>query len=107
MDLGRWICSCWVWQLKGIPCAYVVPVIYFKKGEPLDYIGNCYSKATYLRTYTDVLQLVTNMKTCPKSINPTVAPPKIKSMYGRLDKLRKKEAGESKNMESYLELDFP
>ncbi|KAG5617469.1 hypothetical protein H5410_017293 [Solanum commersonii] len=35
--------SCWV-------------AIYFKKCEPLDYIDNRYSKATYLRTYANVLQ---------------------------------------------------
>ncbi|XP_027775079.1 LOW QUALITY PROTEIN: myosin-binding protein H-like [Solanum pennellii] len=36
------------------------------------------------------------MEIWPKSTNPTVAPPKIKSMPGRPGKLRKKEAGESK-----------
>ncbi|KAH0673933.1 hypothetical protein KY284_025020 [Solanum tuberosum] len=96
VDLGRWTCSCRVWQLKGIPCAHAVAAIYFKKCEPLDYIDNCYSKATYLRTYANVLQPVTNMEMWPVSTNPTVAPPEIKSMPGRPGKLRKKEAGESK-----------
>jgi len=96
VDLGRWTCSCRVWQLKGIPCAHVVAAIYFKKCEPLDYINNCYSKTTYLRTYANVLQPVTNMEMWPVSTNPTVAPPEIKSMPGRPGKLRKKEAGESK-----------
>ncbi|KAG5619832.1 hypothetical protein H5410_005050 [Solanum commersonii] len=96
VDLGRWTCSCRVWQLKGIPCAHDVAAIYFKKYEPLDYIDNCYSKATYLRTYANVLQPVTNMEMWHVSTNPTVAPPEIKSMPGRPGKLRKKEAGESK-----------
>ncbi|KAG5599240.1 hypothetical protein H5410_030610 [Solanum commersonii] len=78
VDLGRWTCSCRVWQLKGIPCAHAVAAIYFKKCEPLDYIDNCYSKATYLRTYANVLQPVTNMEMWPVSTNPTVAPPEIK-----------------------------
>ncbi|KAH0692197.1 hypothetical protein KY285_019294 [Solanum tuberosum] len=98
VDLGRWTCSCRAWQLKGIPCAHAVAAIYFKKCEPLDYIDNCYSKATYLRTYVNVLQPVTNMEMCHVSTNPT-APPEIKSMSGRPGKLRKKEAGESKKSE--------
>ncbi|KAG5577593.1 hypothetical protein H5410_057727 [Solanum commersonii] len=81
VDLGRWTCSCRVWQLKGIPCAHVVAAIYFKKCEPLDYIDNCYSKATYLRTYANVLQPVTNMEMWP--VSTTVAPPEIKSMHSR------------------------
>ncbi|KAH0638885.1 hypothetical protein KY285_035471 [Solanum tuberosum] len=96
VDLGRWTCSCRVRQLKGIPCAHVMAAIYFKKCEPLDYIDNCYSKATYLRTYANVLQPVTNMEMWPVFTNPTVAPPEIKSMPNRLGKLRKKEVGESK-----------
>ncbi|KAH0655137.1 hypothetical protein KY285_030019 [Solanum tuberosum] len=77
VDLGR------EWQLKGIPCAHVVAAIYFKKCEPLDYIDNCYSKATYLRTYANVLQPVIIMEMWPVSTNPTVAPPEIKSMPDR------------------------
>ncbi|KAG5584900.1 hypothetical protein H5410_045334 [Solanum commersonii] len=76
VDLNRWI-------LKGIPCAHAVAAIYFKKCEPLDYIDNCYSKETYLRTYTNVLQPATNMEMWPVSTNPTVAPLEIKGMPGR------------------------
>ncbi|KAH0686442.1 hypothetical protein KY284_016995 [Solanum tuberosum] len=83
-------------KLKGIPCAHDVAAIYFKKYGPNDYIDNCYSKATYLRTYPNVLQLVTNMEMWHVSTNPTVAPPDIKSMSGRPGKLRRKETGESK-----------
>ncbi|WMV07248.1 hypothetical protein MTR67_000633 [Solanum verrucosum] len=54
------------------------------------------SKTTYLRTYANILQPVTNMEMWHVSTNPTVAPPEIKSMPGRPGKLRKKEAGESK-----------
>ncbi|XP_015161903.1 uncharacterized protein [Solanum tuberosum] len=94
VDLGRRTCSCRVWQLKGIPCAHIV--IYFKKCDLVDYIDSCYSKETYLRTYANVLQPITNMEICPISTNPTVAPPETKSIPGRPSKLRRKEAGETK-----------
>ncbi|XP_049410444.1 uncharacterized protein LOC125873586 [Solanum stenotomum] len=96
VDLGKRTCSCRVWQLKGIPCAHVVVAIYFKKCDPVHYIDSCYSKETYLRTYANVLQPITNMEMWPISTNPTVAPPAIKSMPGRPGKLRRKEAGETK-----------
>ncbi|KAG5598442.1 hypothetical protein H5410_029812 [Solanum commersonii] len=73
----------------GIPCAHAVAAIYFKKCKPLDYIDNCYSKATYLRTYANVLQPVTNMEMWPVSTNPTVAPPEIKA-YRAVNLERKK-----------------
>ncbi|WMV59842.1 hypothetical protein MTR67_053252 [Solanum verrucosum] len=83
-------------MLDEIRVKMMTRIANFKKCEPLDYIDNCYSKATYLRTYANVLQPVTNMEMWPVSTNPTVAPPEIKSMPGRPGKLRKKEAGESK-----------
>ncbi|WMV51386.1 hypothetical protein MTR67_044771 [Solanum verrucosum] len=84
VDLGRRNCSSRVWQLKGIPCAHVMAAIYFKNCDHIDYIDSCYSKETYLRTYANVLQPITNMEIWPISTtNPTVAPPEIKSMSGR------------------------
>ncbi|WMV49367.1 hypothetical protein MTR67_042752 [Solanum verrucosum] len=77
VDLGRRTCSCIVWKLKDIPCACVVAVIYFKKCDHVDYIDSCYSKETYLRTYVNVLQPITNMEMWSISTNPTVAPPEI------------------------------
>ncbi|WMV28544.1 hypothetical protein MTR67_021929 [Solanum verrucosum] len=62
------------------------------------------SKATYLMTYVNVLQPVTNMEMWHVSTNPTVAPPKIKSMPDRPGKLRKKEAGESKKSRKLLRI---
>ncbi|KAG5579642.1 hypothetical protein H5410_050269 [Solanum commersonii] len=77
VDLGRRTCSCRVWQLNGIPSAYVVAVIYFKKCDHVDYIDSCYTKETYLRTYANLLQPITNMEMWPISTNPTIAPPEI------------------------------
>ncbi|KAF3668404.1 putative C2 and GRAM domain-containing protein-like [Capsicum annuum] len=85
-----------LWQLKGIPCAHGVAALLFKKHPLYDYIDSCYSKETYLRTYANVLKLLTNMKMWPVSSNITVAPPKISTLPSRPSKSRKKEAGETK-----------
>ncbi|XP_060168445.1 uncharacterized protein LOC132599192 [Lycium barbarum] len=96
VDLARRNCSCRAWQLKGIPCAHTIAAIYQKKYDPLDYIHNCYNKETYLKTYANVLQPVTNMEMWLVSTNPTVAPPEIKSMPSRPPKVRTKEAYKNK-----------
>ncbi|XP_016566925.1 uncharacterized protein LOC107865085 [Capsicum annuum] len=85
--------------LKGIPCAYVVAAVLFKKYLLYNYIDSCYSKETYLRTYVNVLEPVTNMKIWPISLNIIVAPPEITSFLGRPSKARRKEAGETMKLE--------
>ncbi|XP_060211787.1 uncharacterized protein LOC132639352 [Lycium barbarum] len=94
VDISRRQCSCRVWQLKGIPCAHVLVAIQFKRYDLLGYIDHWYSKETYMRTYEHVLQPVTNMEMWPVSTHPSMAPPDIKSMPGKRQKGRRKEAGE-------------
>ncbi|KAH0673134.1 hypothetical protein KY284_024221 [Solanum tuberosum] len=96
VEIARRTCSCRVWQLRGIPCAHAVAALYFKKFSLYDYIDNCYSKETYLRTYANVIEPLTNMEMWLVSTNPTIEPPEITNMPGRPPKARRKEAGETK-----------
>ncbi|XP_049389240.1 uncharacterized protein LOC125853564 [Solanum stenotomum] len=96
VDIARRNCSCRVWQLRGIPCPHTVNALYFKKFSLYDYIDNCYSKKTYLRTYANVIEPLTNMKMLPVSTNPTIEPSEITNMFGRPPKSRRKEAEETK-----------
>ncbi|KAM3249183.1 hypothetical protein P3L10_010952 [Capsicum annuum] len=47
VDIVKRTCSYRLWQLKGIPRAYGVTALLFKKHPLYDYIDNCYSKETY------------------------------------------------------------
>ncbi|KAG5600822.1 hypothetical protein H5410_032192 [Solanum commersonii] len=96
VDIAKRTCSCRVWQLRGIPCAHVVVALYFNKFSLYDYIDSFYSKETYLKTYANVIEPLTNMKMWPVSTNPTIEPPEITNMPGRPLKARRKEAGETK-----------
>ncbi|WMV43446.1 hypothetical protein MTR67_036831 [Solanum verrucosum] len=96
VDIAWRTCSCRLWQLRGIPCAYVVSALYFKKFSLYDYIDSCYSKETYLRIYANVIEPLTNMVIWPVSTNPTIVPPEITNMPSRPPKARRKEAGETK-----------
>ncbi|KAF3670431.1 hypothetical protein FXO37_08560 [Capsicum annuum] len=99
VDIVKRTCSCRVWQLKGIPCAHGVAAILFNKYPLFEYIDRCYSKETYLQTYANVVQPLTNMKMWPISPNIVVAPPEITTLPGRPTKNRKKEVGEIKKSE--------
>ncbi|XP_060190429.1 uncharacterized protein LOC132619590 [Lycium barbarum] len=79
MDISRRQCSCRVWY------------------DPLGYIDHCYNKESYIRTYEHALQPVTNMEMWRVSTHPSVATPEIKSMLGKPQKARRKEAGEIPN----------
>ncbi|KAH0674538.1 hypothetical protein KY290_025032 [Solanum tuberosum] len=83
VDMRSRTCSCKSWMLKGIPCPHAIAAILYKNWEPIDYVDDCYSKETYLRTYYHYLQPVTNMKMWLDSTNPHVEPPVVKSMPGR------------------------
>jgi len=96
VDMRSRTCSCKSWMLKGIPCPHVIAAILYKNWEPIDYVDDCYSKETYLRTYCHYLQPVTNMKMWSDSTNPHVEPPVVKSMPGRPRKVRNKECWETK-----------
>ncbi|KAG5621997.1 hypothetical protein H5410_007215, partial [Solanum commersonii] len=85
VDLGRWTCSCRVWQLKGIPCLHLCGTPFtLRNVNLLTTLTSCYRDvALYLLT----LRLHHEIKACQRGAG----------------KLRKKEGGESKNQESYLE----
>ncbi|KAF3620310.1 putative C2 and GRAM domain-containing protein-like [Capsicum annuum] len=96
VDIVKRTCSCRVCKLKGIPCAHGVAAILFKKYPLYEYIDSCYSKETYLQTYANVPQPLTNMKMWPVSSNIVVAPPEITTLPRRPAKNRKKEVGKTK-----------
>ncbi|KAG5579568.1 hypothetical protein H5410_050195, partial [Solanum commersonii] len=79
-------------MFKGIPCPHSIVAIFYKKWESIDFVDNCYSKETYLRTYCHFLQPITNMKMWPDSTNPHVQPPVVKSMPSRPRKVGRKES---------------
>ncbi|XP_016552736.2 uncharacterized protein LOC107852195 [Capsicum annuum] len=96
VDLRDNTCNCKSWMLKGIPCPHGIAAILYKKLDPIDFVDNCYSKATYLKTYCHYIQLVTNMNMWPKSTNSNVEPPVIVPMPGRPKKRRNKQFYETK-----------
>ncbi|KAM1300063.1 hypothetical protein ACFX2H_011282 [Malus domestica] len=46
VDLTERICSCWGFNLTGIPCNHAIVAINYRQDKPEDYLDGCYSKAS-------------------------------------------------------------
>ncbi|XP_049410440.1 uncharacterized protein LOC125873581 [Solanum stenotomum] len=83
VDLRNKVCSCWSWQLKGIPCGHALTSIHYKDWVVESFVDHWYKKETYLKAYNRFIQPMTNMKMWPKSDRPAIEPPEITAMPGR------------------------
>ncbi|XP_022031177.1 uncharacterized protein LOC110932128 [Helianthus annuus] len=54
VDFSNGTCSCWVWQVSGLPCGHVIVVSRFL-GEPdcAYYAMSCYTNEVYKSTYEE------------------------------------------------------
>ncbi|KAL7194197.1 hypothetical protein ACSBR1_034580 [Camellia fascicularis] len=80
VDLRERTCGCRDWDLTGIPCKHAISCIYLTREKPEAYVHNYFSKETYFRTYSFM-------------INPMPRKP-----VGKPRKKRKKAADEPKNV---------
>ncbi|KAF7130082.1 hypothetical protein RHSIM_Rhsim10G0192300 [Rhododendron simsii] len=52
VNIGEHSCTCRRWDLNGIPCIHGCAAIISHKAQPEDYVNDCYSTETFIRTYT-------------------------------------------------------
>ncbi|XP_021866757.2 uncharacterized protein [Spinacia oleracea] len=95
VDLKELTCTCFRWELTGIPCPHAYACIVKKRWRPEDFVHECYSKAKYLATYSPHIKPMPGMKQWKKTDLPRPLPPLLRKMPGRpKSHKRKKEAGE-------------
>lgn len=98
VDLERQTCSCFKWELTGIPCCHVVAAILHKKLKPENYVNACYHTSTYLRIYSHLLLPTNGSELWPKALGSIVLPPIFKKQPGRPNKQkRRKDIDEVQN----------
>ncbi|XP_021750443.1 uncharacterized protein LOC110716118 [Chenopodium quinoa] len=95
-------CTCYRWELIGIPCAHAWVVIIKKRLRPENFVDDFYSKESYLQAYTPSIRPMPGMKQWEKRtdlLQPI--PPVMRKMPGRPSlKKRKQEKGEREGAES-------
>lgn len=96
VHLGESTCSCRRWQLSGIPCAHAISEMYYLGYTPEDYVASWYSKETYMRVYSYLMETMDGNESWPQSAKPNLLPPDVEKMTGR-PKLykRRKQPGEN------------
>lgn len=89
VDLSQHHCSCRRWDLTGIPCSHAVACIRKKGEKPEDYIHNCYTIESYLRSNTPTLMPICSLEQWHKTRLRPPLPPKYKK--NNLEGQRKRE----------------
>nr|GMC89470.1 uncharacterized protein LOC109174707 [Ipomoea batatas] len=60
VDLSQYHYSCRRWDLTGIPCSHNIAAIRRKGCIPKEYVNNCYTVESYLRSYEPAILPVTS-----------------------------------------------
>ena len=97
VDMELRTCACRRWDLTGIPCAHACCCILENNEELESYVDVCYSKETYQKIYSWVINPTNGPSLWEKENNAPgifIAPSPIKKKRGRRATLRRKEAEE-------------
>ncbi|KAL2246245.1 UNVERIFIED_CONTAM: hypothetical protein Sindi_2892700 [Sesamum indicum] len=94
VDLDKRSCSCRKWNLNGIPCKHACSAILCKGDDPIKYVNECYSVASYKNVYkTAIMPMVgRDLWTATQFIPPL--PPNFGRGAGRPPKSRRREPDE-------------
>ncbi|XP_074296731.1 uncharacterized protein LOC141627294 [Silene latifolia] len=88
-------CTCYHWQLTGLPCPHAIACIVKNRGNPRMYVDEAYSKVTYLRAYGQSISPMPGVKQWDRVGLDEPVPPPYRKLPGRPNKKkRRKEAGE-------------
>ncbi|KAL7243883.1 hypothetical protein ACSBR1_016155 [Camellia fascicularis] len=98
VDLRARTCGCRDWDLTGIPCKHAISCIYLTREKPEAYVHNYFSKETYLRTYSFMINLVPGEHDWIETGYDAIAPLYCRKPVERPRKERKKAADEAKNV---------
>ncbi|XP_021721467.1 uncharacterized protein LOC110689025 [Chenopodium quinoa] len=95
VDLQNRTCTCYHWQLTGLPCVHGFSCILDKRSDPEEYVDHYYTRERYLEAYDLPVQPMPGPKHWEKIQLREPLPPPVRVMPGRpKSKKRKKEKGE-------------
>ncbi|XP_050216210.1 uncharacterized protein LOC126667282 [Mercurialis annua] len=98
VNLDERTCTCRRWDLTGIPCVHACPCIYENNEVPENYVDDCYTKATYQKVYSYVINPLNGAdmwETDPNPFHIIVPPSPVQTKKrGRKSTVRRKEAEE-------------
>ncbi|KAL5808181.1 hypothetical protein ACOSQ3_028875 [Xanthoceras sorbifolium] len=90
VKLDKRICDCGLWEVSRIPCKHRFAVITAKRLHVEDYIDDYLTRDAYIKTYSNVIHLVSSDDQWPKSMHGKVLPLKKRKLPGRPKENRKR-----------------
>ncbi|XP_074296575.1 uncharacterized protein LOC141626881 [Silene latifolia] len=98
VKLDKNACSCYLWDLTGIPCTHAMACIMKQRHVPEDYVDEAYTRDKYILAYTPAINPMPGVRHWEKTSHPQPLPPAYRKMPGRpSSKKRRKEPGEGEN----------
>ncbi|XP_058180558.1 uncharacterized protein LOC131299036 [Rhododendron vialii] len=97
VDIGDHSCTCRKWDLSGIPCNHACAAIITHKALPEDYVNQCYTTDTFVRTYNYRINPIPDKSLWPQTKCDLIMPPLLRSTIGRPKKARRKGEDEPNN----------
>nr|XP_009766904.1 PREDICTED: uncharacterized protein LOC104218175 [Nicotiana sylvestris]XP_016478218.1 PREDICTED: uncharacterized protein LOC107799595 [Nicotiana tabacum] len=93
LDLG--LCTCWAWDLSGIPCPHAIAAMLYKNIDTLTGMHWWFSKEAYLLTYKNKLQPVPGENFWKIEPSQKMEPPDFVMMADRPKVKRDREKNEA------------
>ncbi|XP_047172087.1 uncharacterized protein LOC124840131, partial [Vigna umbellata] len=94
VDLSNHSCSCYFWDLVGIPCRHGMAAINYKVQNPKQYVHPYYKKQAYETCYRLEIVPINGQQLWSTSGSRALMPPIYKTPLGRPKKLRRREDDE-------------
>lgn len=77
VNLVQMTCSCWKWDMIGVPCCHAFSCILYDSGKPEDYVYLYYSVAMYKLAYKLVIYPMSSEDDWVKTGNETIETPLV------------------------------
>lgn len=94
VDLVGKSCTCYSWQLTGLPCSHGLACIFHDRDNYENYVDKFYYKSNWIACYGFSLQPIHGEKEWPRVDVPQLQPPVYTKQPGRPKKMRKGDAYE-------------
>ncbi|XP_062080604.1 uncharacterized protein LOC133785374 [Humulus lupulus] len=94
VDLIALTCTCWKFELNGLPCSHAVAAIWKRGLNVLDYVHDYYKKESFIHAYEVVVQPMPSSGKWTSSSTPPILPPPEYKLPGRPKRSRKREVDE-------------